>query len=106
MIYVNPSVIAASSPADPVEQAEGWHRQLIVPDTNLPGPGNVVHILFNTGSKVITNAQGQVSIRAIKIHADISGQQDVIALGYHFWADVLKANISPGHGNGCPVKFY
>ncbi|TAM79101.1 MAG: hypothetical protein EPN47_19015 [Acidobacteria bacterium] len=103
VVYVNPSVIAQAEPADPLEQLRGWKKQLIVPDTHLPGPGSVVHILFNPGQG---NAQGQIGVTAVDIHADIAGQQDVASGSHHLGSDVFWAWWSSLRQNGCAVKFY
>jgi RHS repeat-associated protein len=103
VVYVNPSVVAQAGPADVLEQARGWKKQIIVPDTHLPGPGNVVHILFNPGK---ANAQGQVGITAIDIHADIANQQDVWSGSHHFGSDVVWAWWSSLRQSGCAVKLF
>ena len=103
-VYVDQQVVNAAQPADPVEHQMGYQKQLIVPlhKGSMPGPGNVMHILFNTGG---TNAAGQVAITQLKVHADIAGQGGLNDIPHGVF-DLGLARLSSTLGGGCPVKLY
>ena len=102
-VYVDPSVVAASSSPNPVFEP-GWSHQLIVPaTTDVPGPGIWVHVLFNTGD---ANAQGQILVTAAKVHADIANPQDVAGILRHIISDWIIATRNSGAQNGCAVKMF
>jgi hypothetical protein len=87
---------------------KGWQHQLIVPatkgDGGVPGPGNWVHVLFNTD----TNAQGQILVKAAKVHADIGNPREGDLAGPlgHLFRDVWLAKKASEKQGGCAVKIF
>jgi RHS repeat-associated protein len=106
-VYIDPSVLAeSSSPSGTFEK--GWEHQLIVPATEeAPGPGNWVHVLFNTGTTPITNAQGQVLVNLAKVHLDIGNPTSGLGgLLRHTASDVILATILSKAQGTCAVKIF
>jgi hypothetical protein len=104
-VYIDPDIVAQSGTPNPVFE-KGWQHELIVPATGeMPGPGNWVHVLFKTNPQV-TNAQGQVLVTGIKIHADVGNPGDVLGLLRHIASDILIARANSSAQGGCAVKLF
>ena len=72
-------------------------------DADISGPGEFVHVLFNTE----VNSQGQTIVIQAKAHADIGNPQSgLLGLILHGAADVAIARIGSSLGHGCAVKIF
>ena len=107
-VPVDPSVLDQASTPEQSHYEKGWQHQLIVPatkgDGGVPGPGNWIHVLFNTE----TNAQGQVLVTAAKVHADIGNPRtgDLAGPLGHLITDVLLAAGDAKKQGACAVKIF
>ena len=98
-VPVNPDVVADSGHPNPLFE-RGYAHDIRV-DTQLPGPGTSIHVLFNS----TVDENGQTVITDAKVHADIGNPQDVVGIAKHTRKDVIWAASTSKKNNNCPVKF-
>jgi len=97
-VPVSPNILKEATSPNPLYE-RGYKGQIFRPaPPGLPGPGRVIHIVFNP-------AESGQAIKDIKVHADIASPEDVWGIILHGLGDAWKAASSSTNQGGCPVKF-